>query len=232
MIARGWLGERGQRASLRGPEAGDLRRFPSSGPRGTTRAMNNPYAPPGTPNYPAPPAYGAPPWSPPVVNGDTVTLPKLAMWPPLCVKCGTPAGIGPRVQKYAWVPPWTNLLLLIGLLPAVIIQMILTKRATITHAVCGPCNARWTQARMAWVASLMIPLVGGIAVAIAGAAANSGWLMALGGLLVFPGILILPLTAYFALVKPGTVRVTFMDDREIRLQGIAPAVGEAFRTGW
>lgn len=161
-----------------------------------------------------------------------MTLPKMATWPPLCVKCGTPEAIGPRVQKYVWVPPWTNLLLLVGLLPAVIVQMILTKRATITHAVCGPCNSRWTQARAAWIASLLIPVVGGFSVLFAGIAIDSGWVMAIGGLLFFPGLLILPISAHFALVKPGTVRVTFMDDKEIRLQGIAPAVGETFRTGW
>lgn len=194
--------------------------------------MNNPYAPPGNPNYAAPPPYGAPPWSPPVVNGDTVTLPKLAMWPPLCVKCGTPADIRPRVQKYAWVTPWTYLLFCVGLLPAIIVQAILTKRATITHAVCGPCNDRWSKARAAWMASLLVPLLGGLVVFIAGASADSGWIMALGGLLFFPGILALPLTVHFALLKPGTVQVTFMNDREIRLRGIAPAVCEAFRTGW
>ena len=195
--------------------------------------MNNPYAPPGPQNYaPQPPPYGAPAWVQPIVNGDTVTLPKLAMWPPLCVKCGTPADIRPRLVRYAWVPPWTNLLIFVGLLPALIVQMILTKRATITHAVCGPCNSRWTKARAAWVASLLVPVFGGLLVALVGGAANAGWIMVLGGLLFFPGILILPITAHFAFVKPDTVQVRFMDDRDIRLRGISQPVCEAFRAGW
>src|SRR5271166_3011092 len=108
----------------------------------------NPYAPPQAAYgaYPvAPPGYEAPP---PRVEGDRVTVAKGYAFPPLCVKCGTPGEqLRTRSQKFAWFPAWTYFLLLAGLLPLIIVQMVLTKRAHLLLPVCAPCNSRWTTAR-------------------------------------------------------------------------------------
>jgi hypothetical protein len=161
----------------------------------------------------------------PLIEGDRVTISKFAWWPACCVKCGAMAGLQPRVQKYAWVPPWTYLIVPLGLLPAAIVQLVLTKRAALTHPVCAACNGRWTMANVGWRLSLLGPLFGGIGVVIAGASANSNALMALGGLLFFPGILIFPILAHFLLVRPRTLRALFIDDNVIKLAGVsAPAL--------
>jgi hypothetical protein len=166
----------------------------------------------------------------PIIDGDAVTLSKLAWWPPCCVKCGTTADLGPRVQKYVWVPPWTYLLIPLGLLPAALVQMMLTKRAALTHGICAPCNTRWKMARVAWVASLLVPLLGGILGFIAGAAADSGALMAAAGLLFFPGIAIFPTLAHFLLVRPRTLRAAFIDDHVIKVAGVSAAALEMLRS--
>jgi hypothetical protein len=162
--------------------------------------------------------------APAQVFGDVITLSKFAQWPQACVKCGTQAGLVPRVQKYAWFPQWTYALLFLGLIPAAIIQAILTKRAQITHAVCAPCGSKWTMARVMYVLSLLGPVFGGIAIMMLGVAANTGAVVAIGGLLLFPGILIFPTIVHFAMVRPNTLRATFMDDHTISLAGVSPAV--------
>jgi hypothetical protein len=166
---------------------------------------------------------------PPLIDGDAVTLSKLAWWPPCCVKCGTTEGLGPRVQKYVWVPPWTYLLIPLGLLPAALVQMVLTKRAALTHGICAPCNARWRTARVAWVASLLFPLLGGFLGLLAGASANSGAAMAAAGLLFFPGILVFPTLVQFLLVRPRTLRAAFIDDHVIKVVGVSARALEMLR---
>jgi hypothetical protein len=166
---------------------------------------------------------------PPLIDGDAVTLSKLAWWPPCCVKCGTTEGLGPRVQKYAWVPPWTYLLIPLGLLPAALVQMMLTKRAALTHGICAPCNARWKIARVGGVASLLVPLLGGFLGLLAGAAASSGVAMAAAGLLLFPGIVVFPTLAHFLLVRRRTLRAVFIDDHVIKVAGVSASALEMLR---
>jgi hypothetical protein len=191
--------------------------------------MQNPYAPPGMQPPPAMPAYGAPAWVPPTIEGDRITVSKMAWWPACCVKCGATTPLKGRSQLFAYVPPWTYALLPLGLLPAAIVQMALTKRATITLPVCPTCDGRWSAATLAWRLSLLGPVLLGFGGLIVGASLDSGALMAIGGLLFFPGILIFPLLAHFLLVKPRTLRVLFMDDQVIKLAGVAPASLALFR---
>jgi hypothetical protein len=166
---------------------------------------------------------------PPVVEGSLVTMHKQAQWPPMCVKCATQSGLVGRNQSYAWFPPWTYLLIFGGLLPAAIVQMILTKRATLILPICGPCSSRWTMARVVYVLSIVLPIVLGIIVAMAGAANGSSGLMVVGVALMFPGLLVFPLLAHFLLIRPRTVRPVFIDDWVVKLAGVHPAVLDALR---
>jgi hypothetical protein len=172
--------------------------------------------------------YGTAP--PPRLEGDLVTIAKTYALPPLCVKCGTPSDLRGRMQAFAWFPKWTYVLVFIGLLPAVIVQAILTKRALLNLPVCAPCNARWSQARVMRVLAFVVPIVGGLGLAIVGAATSAGWLAAVGFLLFFPGILaVIPID--LLVLRPRTLLATFIDDGFVTLKGVSAGALEAMRRG-
>jgi hypothetical protein len=165
----------------------------------------------------------------PIVAGTRLTLSKQAQWPAMCVKCATTLDVRPRTQRFQWFPQWTYALLLVGLIPAAIVQMVLTKHATLVLPVCAPCGSRWTMARVAYVFSIVLPLLLGLVLACAGAAEGSKALMFLGLFLMIPGMIILALLAQYMLVRPRTVRAVFIDDWAITLDGVAPQVLDVFR---
>jgi hypothetical protein len=189
----------------------------------------NPYAPPRAPAgfAPAGPSgYGPPPR----VQGDLVTIAKTYPLPPLCVKCARPDDLRGRTQQFAWFPRWTYLLVFIGLLPAVIVQAVLTKRATLNLPLCTSCNARWSQARLVRVLAFVVPIVVGLGLAFAGIATNLGFLGVIGFLLFFPGILaVIPID--LLMVKPRTLRATFIDDQVVTLKGVSAQVLEVMQRG-
>jgi hypothetical protein len=190
----------------------------------------NPYAPPqtGGPLPAAPPGhYFAPP---PQVQGKLLTIGKMYALPALCVKCATPGPLYGRAQAFGWFPAWTYFFFLLGPLPAIIVQLIVTKRATLNLPVCAPCNARWRTARVLRTLAIVGPVVGGLGLAMIGAATDSSLLMGIGFLLVFPGILaIIPVDLLF--VRPRTLRPKFIDDHVVTLEGVAPQMLEVLSRG-
>jgi hypothetical protein len=190
----------------------------------------NPYAPPQAAAgayLPPPHGYVVPP---PRVDGDAVTLAKGYALPPLCVKCGTTADLRTRTQAFAWFPGWTYFLLVAGLLPMVVVQMAVTKRATLALPVCARCDSRWTTARVLRTLSVVGPVFGGLALAIAGAANDVMPLMGAGFLLVFPGVLaVIPVE--LLVQRPRILRATFIDDYWLTLKGFAPEAIEVMRRG-
>jgi hypothetical protein len=154
-----------------------------------------------------------------------VTLAKTHAFPPLCVKCGGADALGHRTQLFTWFPSWTYLLLFVGLLPAVIVQTILTKRAKLDLPICRVCGSEWKTARLVRTLAFVIPIVVGLGLAFVGSVQDSGPLTILGFLLFFPGILVV-IPIDLILVRRRTVRATFVDDRVVTLKGISPVVLE------
>jgi len=190
----------------------------------------NPYAPPqaGYGAYPAgPPGYHAPP---PRVEGNQVTIAKTYALPPCCVKCGATGTLRTRSQRFAWFSPWTYLLLLAGLLPMIIVQMVLTKRAHLLLPVCTPCSSRWTTARVLRSMAILVPVVVGLALAFVGVANDWTTVVVVGFLLVFPGILVV-IPVDLVLVRRWTLRAVFIDDRVVTLKGVAPPVLDVLARG-
>jgi hypothetical protein len=62
--------------------------------------------------------------------------------PRICMRCGAEAD-AERRRDLTWYPPWVNLLVLIGVLPAAIVAMILTKRMTVYAPVCANHKNHW-----------------------------------------------------------------------------------------
>jgi hypothetical protein len=191
----------------------------------------NPYAPPqaaGGPPPPVPPGYYVGP--PPQVQGNLVTIGKMYALPALCVKCATPGPLYGRVQAFGWFPAWTYAFFLLGPLPAIIVQLILTKRANLNLPLCAPCNSRWRTARLVRTLAIVGPVLGGLGLAMIGAATDSTLLMGIGFLLVFPGILaVIPID--LMMVRPRTLRAKFIDDHVVTLEGVAPQMLEVLQRG-
>lgn len=63
-------------------------------------------------------------------------------FPEVCARCGEPATTA-KWKTMAWYPPWVNILLLVGVLPAAIVMMILTKRASVKVPFCAGHAWHW-----------------------------------------------------------------------------------------
>jgi hypothetical protein len=190
----------------------------------------NPYAPPQAPYgaYPGGPSdYGAPP---PRVEGDRVTVGKTYAFPPMCVKCGTTGQLRGRAQAFAWFPAWTYFLLLLGVLPLIIVQMILTKRARFNLPICAPCNSRWTTARVLRSMAILVPILGGVTLMFVGIANDSSAVTIVGVLTFFPGVLVV-FPVELLLLRRASLRAVFIDDRAATLKGVAPPVLEVMARG-
>jgi hypothetical protein len=171
-----------------------------------------------------PPPGSIPPLPPMHVGRDAVTVAKEASWPPLCVKCGVHGSLESRDVRYTWFPPWTYALLVFGLLPAAIVQWLLTKQAGFTHAICGACNARWSLGRATYTAAFCVPVVGAFVLVIAGVATGTPAVIGVGALALLPGIVVLPMLAYWLVLRPRALRALFIDDHFVTLAGVAHPV--------
>ena len=62
--------------------------------------------------------------------------------PPVCMKCGERTeDVQPK--KFSWVPEWTVVLILAGLLPYFIVSLALTKKMTILAPMCDAHRGHW-----------------------------------------------------------------------------------------
>ena len=55
--------------------------------------------------------------------------------PPVCMRCGDRAH-AEKMKLFTWYPPWVNVLLIFGVLPAAIAAFCLTKRMTVHAPLC------------------------------------------------------------------------------------------------
>jgi hypothetical protein len=165
----------------------------------------------------------------PRIEGNRLLVQRFgATLPPLCVKCGqshspqTP--LRQRFQSYRWVPPWTNALIFAGLIPAIIVQSILTRTASITLLVCPACDSRWTAGKLVFAASIVAPLFVSGALAAIGISSNDGGIVIAAIVTLVFLIILVPGVVYFTVVAPRVVRTDFIDDYMIRLVGLSPAI--------
>lgn len=164
-------------------------------------------------------------------EGELVVVPTGTTFPRVCVKCGSKNDLLERVNRFAFAekPSMGKRVLwgaLLGPVGGAIAQAQATTYATFTLPLCPRCDARWTDAKIASIASLL-PLVG---VAI--------WLFSLmvnqapGGEAVVPGIAFLATIAIVAVVNrifvpPRTIRCLAIQGRYVKLSGVGPAARAA-----
>jgi hypothetical protein len=164
--------------------------------------------------------------------GEHVHVPRALTFPAVCVKCGTHEALRARRQNYTWVPPWTYLLLFVGVVPCAILQSIMMKRFAMVFPVCGPCDQRWKTARIWWPLSMLVPFFGGLGAAFLFGYADVGALVGLSLTIMFLGPFVAATLVHFLLVRRNTVTIAHADDFTVRLRGVAEPMKQALECQW
>lgn len=132
----------------------------------------------------------------------------------VCLKCGAHEGITRRPTTFYWTPPWARLLMISGL--GVLLVLVLRKEADLRVPLCGPCNARWSSARHATIAAVIL-----VVAAVAGMRWMHGPPLVVG--LTSIGMILVAALAVTVFARPRTLRATWIDGaHRIHLQGFAP----------
>jgi hypothetical protein len=173
--------------------------------------------------------YAAPVAPQAQVLGELVDVPRVFQFPALCTKCGERHNLTSRTQRYSWYPGWVNALLLLGVVPFAIAQMVTVKRFAYVFPLCGPCNTRWGAARVWWPLGVLGPIALGLLGMIGAGALDSGALLALMFFVMIFGPMIGGVVVHFTMVKPHTVTVTYADDFRARMRGIGDAMKAALQ---
>jgi hypothetical protein len=149
--------------------------------------------------------------------------------PPVCMKCGEPAGIYLR-KPFSWHPPWIGLLIVFFLWPYVIVALILTRRMTVYAPLCDAHRNHWRTRNLLTILGLLGVLAvffTGIIAASSGLVdrSDSDTVLALsvgGGLLLFVAWLLVAI-----LLQSSAIRATEVTDHTITLTGVSPYFVEA-----
>jgi hypothetical protein len=75
--------------------------------------------------------------------------------PEVCTRCGEPATTA-KWKTMTWYPPWCNVLLIFGVLPAAIVMMILTKRASVKAPFCQRHSWHWLNRNLLMIATFFL----------------------------------------------------------------------------
>lgn len=145
-------------------------------------------------------------------KGNLLVVQKGAVMPPLCVKCGQPAG-EPTRERYTWHTPWLYLLIIIGLLFYAIGYLLMRKKFELDVPVCQTHHddQRRRRRNALWV------FWGSI-----GAAFLSGFVPAdyIGWWILALFVSILGSAIYFSVVS-RLLTPHYIDDHEAHLRGAA-----------
>jgi hypothetical protein len=82
--------------------------------------------------------------------------------PRICMRCGADAN-AEKHRHFTWYPPWVNLLLLIGVLPAAIVAMVLTKKMHVYAPMCANHKNHWLMRNLVIFGGLVAVIAFGLA---------------------------------------------------------------------
>lgn len=152
--------------------------------------------------------------------------------PGVCMKCGAPAVVY-KAKTFSWHPGWVYLLIFVGLLPAAIVALILTKRVRMRVPLCERDRNHWLWRTGGLLASfLALVILGCLAVTALVEQAPRGPAGDLFGLvcLALVGGLVAWVIAA-AVVSATTIRATEITDRSITLAGVSHDFVDAYYEG-
>jgi hypothetical protein len=154
------------------------------------------------------------------LEGDALVVSNamhMPLFPAVCMKCGAHDGIVRRKVQFQWRPVWARFLVfcIIG----IIVLLVTTRRANLEIPLCASCNARWSAARNAGIAGVVVLVAAFIAVRVTDAGRP-----AIGGLIALIAAFVV-LSLVF--IRPRVLPVKRIDDEQIILGGVdSKAAGE------
>jgi hypothetical protein len=144
--------------------------------------------------------------------------------PRVCMKCGADA-TSAKLKQFVWYPPWTIILILLGVWPFIIVVLVLTKRMRVEMQFCDQHKHHYLMRTLLGLAGLAV-LVGigflAFVVAVNNQPGNNGGdlvgFLCLGW---FAALLIFAITAS-VINMLTTIRPTLITDRDITLTNVSP----------
>jgi len=145
-------------------------------------------------------------------SGNLLVVAREAVLPDRCVKCNAPAQGQKLRRKLSWHTPWIYALIILGLLFYIIAAVITSKRARIDIGLCREhFAARKRDVLIGWLSFAL-----SIALFVAAAYFESGWIALAGAGVFFGGII-------YAVVRTPIVSPKRIDDHYAWLKGASPA---------
>jgi hypothetical protein len=148
------------------------------------------------------------------------------------MRCGAPSEFVKR-KTFSWVPGWTYVLLLAGLLPCVIVQAILTKRKRVCAPLCRAHTGHWAWRTAFVIGGLCAVIVGGIAAAILAESLSPRLRQQGVGGILCAGCAVLALIWLIAaaVIQSGAIRPAEITDDDITLIGVSREFADAYQEG-
>jgi len=174
--------------------------------------MSNPFEPPDRPSpaetSDSPRSDRLGPWR----DGDIVIAKHRVVWPRRCIECNASVPSAERqiTKRLSWVPRWTLVTVLFGLVPYFLAAYLTRQHGTVVFSLCDRHAARRQVRRVVQVLILTGAIVGGLA----------AWAMLeqVGGL-ILAGVALIGL-----LVLPhDIVRASFVRGPRVEVRGAGPA---------
>ncbi|MFQ5664409.1 MAG: tetratricopeptide repeat protein [Terriglobia bacterium] len=135
-------------------------------------------------------------------HGKTLVVAHAAILPNRCFKCGQPAGDKLLKKEFRWYEPWLNVLLLLGLLPALAAVAFAKRRMEVRLPLCEAHRKRRRYLLITGVVLLLGCIPAGVLVA---PVVGGGWAF-LVGLMLFIASLV------FLVVGDRTLRPTYIGE--------------------
>jgi uncharacterized membrane protein YecN with MAPEG domain len=146
--------------------------------------------------------------------------------PDACVRCGEETTRRSR-RTFTWVPAWTLLLMLLGLLPYYAVAAVLRKKCRVSVPICDRHKDHWLLRSIVALGSFVffIPAGIGLMILLVTLTEGTGWepLSLLGC-----GSGIFGWFAFIVLVNYAAIRAAGITDDAVKLTGVCPAFIDAY----
>jgi len=116
-------------------------------------------------------------------EGGILIVPRGALLPPFCIKCGIPTQTEPTKKTFKWHPPWIIVFIFLGLLPFFIAAAVTTKKLDIALTLCVAHQKRRKTLLFVGLALLVLCIPVGISIGRV-SPEDVGWYL-LAGLILF-----------------------------------------------
>jgi ribosomal protein L40E len=155
------------------------------------------------------------------LEGAALVLSHDAPLPAVCMKCGAHDDITRRDVVFSWTPAWVRFLVFCGV--GLFLRLLMRARASLVIPLCARCNARWSAARSATIAAVVL-LVGALV------AARVLGVSTLARGLVLGAVAALVLVR-LVFVRPRVLQVHHLDENAISFKGVNPEAAKEILEG-